>query len=278
MADKIRDEIEASKFIIWKSDMCSLSILKPICMLAHYASDEKIDENVMSYLRSLSNCGIDIILISTCETMPKTEIDKASTYCGLVITRKNLGYDFYSWKTGCRAYPAYASHPCIFWANDSVLVDERLIPRAIEVAFSSGAGIFGLTDCYRHGYHLQSYFLRFSGHTVASKEFHDFINSIAVHRHKPTIIRLYEIGLSRKMAAKHQLDSMISAKDLIPSAKPKPLRKLNPTIDTWKVLIEEYGFPFAKKELIPKRGVSIEEIRASFDHVNLSELPEAPHV
>lgn len=269
-ADRKRDKVEASEYQISRSGSCSFCTDNPICMLAHYASDDKVDDNLIAYLCGLHSCRIDIVMISTCQSMPKEEIDKALKYCALVITRKNLGYDFYSWKIGCQAYPGYVSHRGMIWANDSILVDKRLLARTVAKAFQSNADIFGLTDSYRHEYHLQSYFLRFSQETTLGADFQKFLESIRVHRHKPTIIRYYEVGLSRKLGSKHSLEAMIKTKDLLSMSKKTSLRKLNPTIDMWRELIEKYSFPFAKRELFSKRGVSIEEIRKSFDKITES--------
>lgn len=276
--DARRDEIEASKYEMWESDTCNFSETRPICMLAHYAADDTVNENLLSYVRALTSCGIDIVLISACEHMPKEQIDRALEYCSAVITRKNIGYDFYSWKIGCLAYPEYATRPAMLWLNDSVLVEEKGVPRIVKTALSSSAGLFGLTDCFRHGHHLQSYFLRFSHSVITSREFRDFLGAIAVHRNKPTVIRLYEVGLSRKIGVKAGVESMIKTRDLHRADGGKPLRRLNPTIDTWKELIERYALPFAKKELITKRGVPIEDIRTSFARIKHAYPPGAANV
>lgn len=235
---------------------------RPVCLFCSYDKQSIVRENVHFYLDELKRVGFDIIFISTSDTISDVDLDKLSKCCIKIINRENKGYDFYGWKTGLEKYPQYKSHTGLLLANDSVvgpLFDIRDILIRLE---NCEADIIGMTNCFHFYPHLQSYFLYCKKTVVLSEEFGRFFQNISVLELKIAIIRKYEVGFSQffskhfRIAALYDLERVLAQVDY----HKKPMKWIEPTFHLWKPLVTDFKFPFLKKGLITRMGVSINEI------------------
>ena len=238
---------------------------KPVCLFCSYDKEGIIRENVYHYLNELLLAGFNIVFISSSDTIPDEDLKKLSECCIRIISRENKGHDFYGWKAGLQEYPEYSAHSALLLANDSVIGPLFSIKDIIARLENQDADIVGMTDCLRFYPHLQSYFLYCKKSVIASDEFIGFFNRVDVLEFRMAIIRKYEVGFSRLLGRRFKISalySLQSALDRVPYAE-RPEIWIDPPLQLWKPFITELKFPFLKKSLLTKRGVSIEEVSAA---------------
>ncbi|HKX52695.1 MAG TPA: rhamnan synthesis F family protein [Nitrosospira sp.] len=235
---------------------------RPVCLFCSFDRDNVVRENVYYYLNALMLAGFDIVFISSSSMISGTDLEKLSRCCVAIINRENKGYDFYGWKTALEKYPEYREHSGLLLANDSVLGPFFSIANIIARLEGSEADIVGMTDSFRFYPHLQSYFLYCKKKVVSSQEFLHFFAEIEVLEFKMAIIRRYEVGFSRflsrrfRPAALYGLEQVLTQTDYYQ----RPIGWIEPTFHLWKPLITELKFPFLKKSVLTRRGVSIKEV------------------
>ena len=235
---------------------------QPVCLFCSYDKNSTIKKNVYYYLNELRLAGFDIIFISSSDTISDTDLKKLSDYCIKIINRENKGYDFYGWKIGLKEYPHYLMHKALLLANDSVLGPLFDIKNIIKKLENEDADIIGMTDSLQFHPHLQSYFLYCKKTVSTSQEFINFFNKIDVLEFKMAIVRKYEVGFSQTLSHRFKLSALYSFENSlnqIPQLE-KPKNLIDMTHDLWKPLISELEFPFLKKRLVAKRGITIKEI------------------
>ncbi len=234
---------------------------RPVCFFCNYDQKDVIRKNVYHYLGELMRAGFDIVFISSNNTVSDTDLKKLSKLCIRMIVRENRGYDFYGWKIGMQAYPSYHAHSALLLANDSVLGPLFSMQHIIAKLENVAADIVAMTDSLHFHPHLQSYFLYCKKSVITSKEFIEFFSKVDVLTFKMAIVRKYEVGFSRTLGRCFKLSALYSLESILNRIHPeRPKDWIDATIYLWKPLISEFKFPFLKKNLLIKRGVSIEEI------------------
>lgn len=238
---------------------------RPVCFFCSYDRESIIRENVHHYLNELALAGFDIVFISSSDAVSDADLNKLSKCCMRIISRENKGYDFYSWKTGLQEYPQYNAHSALLLANDSVIGPLFSIKNIIARLENHDADIVGMTNSFHFYPHLQSYFLYCKKPVVVSEEFIGFFNRIEALGLKEMIIRRYEIGFSRLLGRRFKLSALYSLESVLDRTRyvERPKRWIEPTFHLWKPLVTEFKFPFFKKNLVTRMGVSIEEISAA---------------
>jgi len=237
---------------------------RPVCLFCSFDKDSVVRKNVYYYLKALMLAGFDIIFISSSSTISGSDLEKLSRYCIAIINRENKGYDFYGWKTALEKYPEYREHSGLLLANDSVLGPLFSIDNIIASLEGSEADIVGMTDSFRFYPHLQSYFLYCKKKAVSSHEFLRFFAEIEVLEFKPAIVRRYEVGFSRFLSRRFRLAALYSLEQVLAQTdcNYRPLQWVEPTFHLRKPLITEFGFPFLKKSVLTRKGVSLGEVSA----------------
>lgn len=213
-----------------------------LIIFSHYDKDNIIDDYVVHYLKELKKLKCDILFVSTSENMIKSETNKISSLCFQVIIKQNIGYDFGSWRTGIEImFNKLDQYGQLILCNDSVytpLFDLNDMFKQMEGKFD----FWGITDNYQNKHHIQSYFMVFSKKIFQEKYFSDFWKNIKVFKYKESIIRNYEIGLTKLIRNKrHSYGAYCPSnfKD-----------KKNSTHYYWKKLILEQRAPIIKIELL----------------------------
>ncbi|SEM87006.1 rhamnosyltransferase [Nitrosospira multiformis] len=237
---------------------------RPVCLFCSFDKDSVVRENVYYYLNALMLAGFDIVFISSSSMISGSDLEKLSRCCIAIINRENKGYDFYGWKTALEKYPEYREHSGLLLANDSVLGPLFSIDNIIARLEGSEADIVGMTDSFRFYPHLQSYFLYCKKKAVSSDEFLRFFAEIEVLEFKLAIVRRYEVGFSRFLSRRFRLAALYSLGQVLAPTDyhQRPLQWVESTFHLWKPLITEFGFPFLKKSMLTRRGVSLGEVSA----------------
>lgn len=266
-----REQTDEKPYVRYcKAGSLSPSFKKPVCFFSTYDSEDIVRPNVIHYLDELVQAGFDIVFISSSNTISNDDLGKLSNNCIKIINRDNKGYDFYSWKTGLEKYPHFREHVAVLLANDSVIGPLFNISGIIERLETDDADVLGMTDCYQYYPHLQSYFLYCKKQVVVSKEFIQFFARVDALEFKMAIIRKYEVGFSRLLQRRFKLSALYDLETILSQTKydARPKKWIEPTFHLWKPLITELDFPFIKKSLITRMGISIEEISATLARSN----------
>lgn len=166
-----------------------------LCIFAHYDRDNTVDDYVYFYLGKLKRVCRRIIFVTT-SVLDEVVKTRLKTCCDSIITRKNQGYDFMSWRVGLDS-ESLEGYDEILLCNDSVY--GPLFP--LEEVFSSMSekpcDFWGITESHQISYHLQSYFLVLRKPVILSSVFQTFWGGITIQKSKAALIRTYEVGLSK---------------------------------------------------------------------------------
>ncbi len=252
-----------------------------ICVFSHYDAHNNIASYVLYYLKMLKKNACDIIFVSTADELCDVQITKLLEHCQVVILRKNIGYDFGSYRCGIDYVDNLKKYNKLILANDSVYGPLYDLEPLITFGEKNGFDLWGATDSYEISYHIQSYFLVYSNAVIASpvfNEFWDYVENISnnVHDFKAKIIENYEVGGSShfiihgfKLGAFCNNDDTTRyvIDEFLPSLKLEANRyshlnesiknTANPTHFYWDIIIEKFQLPFIKRELLSINPLNI---------------------
>ncbi|MEY4668376.1 MAG: hypothetical protein RL518_1075 [Pseudomonadota bacterium] len=234
-----------------------------LCVFASFDKAGRVASYVELYLKSLRDAGFDIIFVQSSDYAPaKGSYESIRPYCRQIINRKNIGYDFYSWKVGLEQSHDLKSYERLLITNDSVVGPFTPLAPIINRMDTESSTLWGMTDCSETGsYHLQSYFLYCHREVFTKPFFTRFWNSVRVLNQKWQIVLEYEVGFSTfALAAGVQLKACfpyeevrtrcLAKRDDFQFAQRIREEDLNSTLFAADVLLGEMGFPFMKTELL----------------------------
>ncbi|WP_230595973.1 rhamnan synthesis F family protein [Xanthomonas albilineans] len=177
--------------------MESMKPVHRIAVVAHFDAEGLLTDFSRRLLDELLVYAERIVLVSTGLASEQVEgLDSRIK----VIVRENVGYDFYSFRTGIFAVEALYSYDELIIANDSVLmIDEGGIGKAFAKMSRVDCDVWGMTESFQISHHLQSYFLVFRKNVFFSQYFDQFWRGVRVLDDKWQIILSYEIGLTQHL-------------------------------------------------------------------------------
>jgi hypothetical protein len=219
-----------------------------------HSSDGRLKPHVQRYASSWAEAGIDVYLIIAADLPSQTgEFEDVCDVCGIFV-RHNEGYDFAAWAHIIRGYPEFKTLDILFLTNDSIFgpLDNKQFMSLIVRVRDGDASIYGLTENFEKGWHLQSYFLAVKQPALGSQAFDKFFESVVSWPDKEQVIDNYEISFAMIMEhAGFRSEALFS----IASER-------NQTLRFWKELLA-CGFPFVKiqacRDILP--GVDRNEAR-----------------
>ncbi|MBA1419392.1 MAG: glycosyltransferase [Epsilonproteobacteria bacterium] len=218
-----------------------------LAIFSHFDAENEIKEDVLYYLKSLSNFT-DILFVSTAENLSEETIKVIEPYCKDIIVKKNIGYDFGAWKTGLDYIGDDINHyESLILCNDSVygpLFDLEDIFKKMKTY-----DLWSMTDNYEIEYHLQSYFMVYNKSAYSHDIFKMFWENFKIYEDKQTLIEHNEIGFSQNM-----INSGLTYNSYY-SVQNK--NYVNVLQYHWDTLIQEYQFPFIKKELLKRNPLQL---------------------
>lgn len=234
-----------------------------ICFFASFSYGNKIQEYVLYYLADLKKNNFDIVFISS-SPLSDEDVEKLKPYASLIIEKTNIGLDFSSWHIGLKELKFGKKYSYLLLTNDSVFGPVYSLENIFSTAKKSDVDMFGIADSMEINYHLQSYFLYFKSSIINSSAWLSFWNNFKLTDNKQQIIDEYEIGLSQFMLKNNfKLGAYSSytqlAQDLNITVN------CNQSLAFYKELISNYKFPFYKRELLIKEGIS-----NVFSHLGIS--------
>ena len=253
---------------------------RPVCLFCSYDYKSIVRKNVYQYLDALALAGFNIIFISSSDDIAISDLQKLSRCCVRIINRENKGYDFYGWKTGLEKYARYKDHAGLLLANDSVIGPLFSISNIVTTLENYDADVIGMTDSFQFHPHLQSYFLYCKKNVVLSEEFLLFFKEVDILDLKNAVIRKYEVGFSRLLRHRFRLAALYGLEPALARTNfnQRPIKWIEPTLHLWKPLITEFKFPFIKKSVLTRKGVSVGEVLPvlieTASHYNMATLDD----
>jgi lipopolysaccharide biosynthesis protein len=172
--------------------------IKRCAIFAHFDKNDTVDDYVFYYLKNLSKVSSDIIFVSTSNLSIGT-IERLKGICTNVIIRKNIGYDFMSWRMGIKSIPDLDFYDDLIICNDSVYGPFSCLESIFDTMDQKKCHFWGLTESHAIAYHLQSYFVVFRKEILFSNQFREFWASVDQLDIKKQIIEEYEIGLTQTL-------------------------------------------------------------------------------
>jgi hypothetical protein len=236
-----------------------------LALYMHWSPTGGVSDMVLGQLAAWRACGFDVVFVTNAAPPPQ-DWDKAGQDTVLRVARDNVGRDFGAWRDALAIVLRDRPLPHeLLLANDSVLGPLMPMAPVIAALRAGGGGLFGLTENRGGGPHLQSYaLLARGGATVKDVAAH--LATCQPSRSKWRLVQKGEIGLTRHMLARgHRVAALFGYDRITGSLGPDDLRSLgprfaephaldryplNPTHHLWRVLIERFGFPFLKTELV----------------------------
>jgi len=234
-------------------------------IFAHYHSNGLIRNDILDFFKKSKPFFDKIVLIST--NLRKKEKKKIPKNINVII-RKNIGYDFFSYKIGLNYFLKKEKKKLdinLFFLNSSVLfVNTNKFIRSLNNLKLGKDEIWGLTKSYELTEHIQSYFFCFSTSILKNKLILNWWKKIKPYKKRQTIVNKYELGMSDLMIKNNIKLQSIFKKNINMFPKnmaqkitqrykevfynQKKLYKKNPTNYFWRDFYTQFGL--VKIELI----------------------------
>ncbi len=268
--------------------------MKRLSVFAHFDPHGWVDPFVREYLNALRRVSSIIIFVST-SPVSDADMSALERLNIQVITRRNEGHDFMSWKVGLNAVEDLDTYNEILICNDSVYGPIVPLEPVFRQMNRERCDFWGITENADVNYHIQSYFIVFRKRAVKSEAFSDFWSRVSIRKDKQDIIRMYEVGLSQALIqaglqvgcyARSGTSLRRLIVERIRSLKKSSLREipgkvfrkgvglfnsktLNPTLVSWRELLEQHRIPFIKRQLITENPAG------NFNFIDMERIVKA---
>lgn len=233
-----------------------------LCVFAHFDRQGAVDDYVANYLAALAELDCVIVFVSAAGRLDEASMGKIRPHCAKIVLRDNSGYDFASWRDGLAAAGDLSRYERVILANDSVYGPLRDLGPVFRAMESRGAPVWGITDSFRYGRHLQSYFMVFDRAAVASAAFRQFWRRLPDYRFKHSVIMRCEVGLSKRLARAGFRLAALCEYETMAGALSASGAPVNAVLSGWRLLLRDHGCPFIKVQLLrdnPKGDKGLDE-------------------
>ena len=248
---------------------------KDLALFAHYDHEERVDPYVWRFLGSLKANGCDIVFVSA--GVGKVDERRLRGICRRLIFKTDAGRDFGSWALAVRTLgtAAFEGYEYVYFVNDSVYWPVADAARFFDTMRDLRLDFWGGVDSVQGVYHIQSWFLAFSKSARAAlfPVFLDKERSLSVVP-KSAQIPEFELWFTQEALRRElSVGAYCAVDDIREDLIRTPVegeasrlrtasRNSNPSLDAWKLLIQGYGNPGLKVELLRD------------DPTNSADLPE----
>lgn len=215
--------------------------MKRLAVFSHFDVDDIIDDYVLYYLHAL-DAVCDLIVFVSTAALNTQELQKLKGLSIKPVVRENIGYDFYSYKTGLFSVD-YAAYDEILICNDSVFGPFEPLQKVFDKMETKKCDFWGILSSREGIKHLQSFFIVFRKGIIKSKAFFDFFDGIKILENKRQIIDSYEIGLS-SFFKKYSYNFLSYCKSVHPVKRMRIYRQILSTHEY--ILNSNYPVPIAQ--------------------------------
>ena len=172
--------------------------MKRLLLYVHYNKYDELSGHVLYQLEQLRPLFSKLIVISNSQLTETATLTLKELGIAEVIQRENLGFDFAAWRDGMThvGFERLADFDSVTLMNDTCfgpLWDMSDLVEDFEQRQS--VDFWGMTNFRKTKYfdeHLQSYFISFKNHVVASEVFQKFWTSIKTFTDVQDVIDNYE--------------------------------------------------------------------------------------
>jgi lipopolysaccharide biosynthesis protein len=243
---------------------------RSLALYVHYSASGRVSQMVLSQIDDLRRTGFAVVFISMAPSIPAEDWEAVRRVSAWLVQRVNYGLDFGAWRD---LLPEARRRPLdeLMLVNDSMLGPIYPFEPVLATMRGGGSGLFGLTESYQGGVHLQSYMLLARG-KAAVADVMQFIDELHISHSKWVLVRRGELRLARWMLRRgHRVAAVFGYDRLIQAALADPAERetrnwldwpLNPTHHLWHILLRQFGFPFLKTELILRNPGRIANVAA----------------
>lgn len=172
---------------------------KRIAVMAHFDPAGDMPARTRRLIRQLLDVADRLIVVSTGLRSDAFEPNDPRI---TVISRQNVGYDFYSLKVGIEAIPDLWAYDELIVANDSIYMirDEGFNDVFLRMAEAS-CDMWAMTVSQQIVAHAQSYFVVFRKSLIMTPAFVKFWRDVRIVDSKWEIILNYEVGMTQRFVA-----------------------------------------------------------------------------
>lgn len=219
----------------------------PVCLFAQFHPGNRIRAPVLRYVSALQACGYRTFVACSGDAPPPAGDLEALAATGAVpVCRANRGLDFGAWQEligrGCAD-----GADAVLLANDSVFGPFHALSPIFERMRAGSAEVWGLVESRQRSWHLQSWFLHFTGEAFRTEPVRRVFALPFGAMSKEEIIRDGELGLGRALrSAGLRWDAFVRFEDGTWLARQQRLNTMH--LD-WRHHLIARGLPFLKAEL-----------------------------
>lgn len=168
-----------------------------LAVVAHFDVRGDVAPHVIRQLRMISN-SFDHVIVASTSALSQAARETLAAHAQL-IERPNVGQDFASWHEALELSDFGSNFDEVLLTNDSyVSVIEDLEP-VLSTMRDRPVEAWGLTKTWRHGEHIQSYFVHATRPVVTSNTWRDFWENFQPAANRTAAIMSQEIGLSARL-------------------------------------------------------------------------------
>lgn len=219
-----------------------------VCLFAQYHPRNRFRPPLLAYLRALRECGYLVFVAASGSAPPPDEDQAALAETGAtLVLRPNAGLDFGAWQfligQGCAAG---ADH--VLLANDSVFGPFAPLGPLLERMASEQHDVWGMIESEQRGWHLQSWFLHFTGDAFRHSAVQAVFAQNFASMDKEDVIGSGELALGRALRqAGLRCGALVRFADATWFAR---RHRINMMHLDWRHNLRALGLPFVKAELL----------------------------
>lgn len=216
-----------------------------VAVLAHWSREGRPDPALAVLLTALRGLGYKVAVTCGCEP---GDVPYWATLADALVRRTCPGYDFTSWKAAFTALPSLYAAREVLCVNDSVLGPIGSLGAVHTAMDAVPCQFWGMVESREKWPHLQSFYLVFRQAALKHPAFRRFWGAVDANPDKFATVLRYEILLSPWLARHGLVPGAY-----VPAAA-LPQTNVNPCHYFWRPLIQRFGMPFLKRDLLRRAG------------------------
>ena len=226
-----------------------------VCLFAQFHPRQRIRAHVVDYVRQLQACGFQTVVACSGDRMPPLEDREALYDTGAsIVFRPNRGLDFGAWGDLIEQGHADGAD-AVLLANDSVFGPFRPLAPIIARMNARGYDVWGMMESQQHRWHLQSWFLHFTGAAFNAPAVQNVLRLPFASMPKDEIIERGELALGAALEqAGLRCGAVVSRRDLTWFARRWPSNMMH--LD-WHYNLVSGRLPFLKGDLLRGNAMNL---------------------
>ncbi|WP_298333210.1 rhamnan synthesis F family protein [Asticcacaulis sp.] len=161
--EKLASELNWRKHGVISVLSNSTSFSKKVAIIAMFSNDETLSKSQIFCVNSYRALGYTVVAVMATDRNPTLVHVSLAQYADYIILRNNFGWDFSSWAAALDLFSENIQGVDeIILTNDSIIGPSPSLAADITRMQAKNLDFWGITDCWQHSYHIQSYFMYFN--------------------------------------------------------------------------------------------------------------------